>query len=154
MRYVRHMGFDQARARDILQDAFVRAYRHLGRCGDPDRFDGWLFRITANLCRTAGRRASRRSMTDLDSVTLQEEGPGPDERAERVSLRNRLKERLGRLPDDQREALVLFYLEERPVREIADFTGASESAIKMRLKRGRERLREELRFMDDEVNER
>ena len=38
--YVRYMGFDETEACDLAQDAFVRAFRHLRRCGDPDRFSG------------------------------------------------------------------------------------------------------------------
>ena len=55
--YARYMGFEDAQARDLVQDAFVRAYRHLRRCGDPERFSGWLFKILSNLCRTAGSKA-------------------------------------------------------------------------------------------------
>jgi RNA polymerase sigma-70 factor (ECF subfamily) len=51
---------------------------------------------------------------------------------------------LDRLPTDQREAVVLFYLEGYAVREIAGRAGASESAVKMRLKRARESLRDTL----------
>lgn len=150
-RYVRHMGFGEADARDILQDAFVRAYRHLGRCGDPERFDGWLFKIVANLCRTEGRRAGRRARQRLDQTPLVDEAPGPQRLAEADSVRGRVRHALDALPSDQRQAVVLFYMEGHSVREIAALTGASTSAVKMRLLRAREELRVELDAMRDEA---
>ena len=152
-RYVLHMGFGEADARDILQNAFVRAFRHLGRCGDPDRFDGWLFKITANLCRTEGRKAGKRTMTPLESVTLETERPGPAEAAEAASARSRIREVLETLPEDQREAVVLFYMQGMGVSEVAEAVGASRSAVKMRLMRARESLKAELEPLRDEVME-
>lgn len=144
--YAKYMGFDDAEAYDIVQDGFVRAYRHLGRCGEPERFDGWLFRIVANLCRTVGRRRSKRSMEALDDHrrTLVSPDPDPHERAEADDLRVRVRDALETLPEDQREALILMYLQGYSVRDIANLTEASSSAVKMRLKRGRDALKDRL----------
>ena len=141
--YARHMGFDEAEARDLAQEAFVRAFRHLRRCGDPERFAGWLFRIVSNVCRSAGARAARRVLEPLDAVagTLASSGPAPDAALEANWLRTSVRTALDRLQDDQREALVLMYIEGYSVQEIEELTGASTSAVKMRLKRGREALK-------------
>lgn len=153
-RYVRYMGFGEADARDITQDAFVRAYRHLGRCGDPARFHGWLFKIVSNLCRTRGRKAGRRDFRNLESVTLVDPNPGPEEAAEASRARAVIREALDTLTPEAREAVVLFYLRGRSVREISELTGASLSAVKMRLKRGRASLKEHLQDHFREVGER
>lgn len=144
--YVKYMGFDDATAYDVVQDGFVRAFRHLGRCGDPERFDGWLFRIVANLCRTAGKRRSKRAMEALDDhrSTLVSQEPTPHERAEELDMRAHVESALETLPDDQREALVLMYLQGYSVNDIAELTDASQSAVKMRLKRGRDALKDRL----------
>lgn len=154
--YAKYMGFDDAQANDLVQDAFVRAYRHLKRCGDPDRFAGWLFRILSNLCRTAGSKRSRRRMQPLDAVapTLESEAPTPDEAAEASWTREKVRAALDAVPEDQREALVLMYLQGYSVSEIEELTGASASAVKMRLKRGRDALRAELEPLFSEVLER
>ena len=144
--YVKYMGFGDAEACDVVQDAFVRAFRHLGRCGEPDRFDGWLFKIVSNVCKTAGAKESRRRMEPLelfDSV-LESGGLGPDEHAEASWAKDRVRSALDAVPTDQREALVLMYLQGLSVSEIEDVTGASRSAIKMRLKRGCEARKRDL----------
>jgi len=140
--YVRHMGFGSDEAMDIVQDGFVRAFQHLRRCGDPERFGGWLFRIVSNLCRTAATRRSRRNAEPLDGHGrhLRSELPNPEERMEGSWTRERIRDALQEVPPDQREALVLMYLEGYSVAEIEELTGASSSAVKMRLKRGRDAL--------------
>ncbi|MDZ7778484.1 MAG: sigma-70 family RNA polymerase sigma factor [Gemmatimonadota bacterium] len=154
--YVRHMGFGPDEASDIVQDGFVRAFRHLGRCGDPERFDGWLFRIVSNLCRTAGGRAKRKRTDALEdhAPSLASELPGPDERMEGSWTRQRVREGLDGVPADQREALILMYLEGYSVAEIEEVTGASRSAVKMRLKRGRDVLERLLAPVFAEVEDR
>src|SRR6267378_1795885 len=60
-RYALHMLGNREDAEEVLQDAFVRAYRSLARCDDPERFGAWLYGILVNRCRTAGARAARRA---------------------------------------------------------------------------------------------
>lgn len=153
--YVKHMGFGEAEACDLVQDAFVRAFRHLGRCGEPDRLAGWLFKIVSNLCRTAGSRNLRRRSESLEPhrSTLASELPGPDDQMEANLVKERVRVALDTVPSDQREALVLMYLQGHSVKEIEELTGASRSAIKMRLKRGREALKRELEPLFSEVHQ-
>ncbi len=152
--YVKYMGFGEPEACDVVQDAFVRAFRHLGRCGEPDRFAGWLFKIVSNLCRTTGSRNSRWRWESLDpdGPTLVSKLPGPDEQMEANWTKERVRAALDTVPADQREALVLMYLQGHSVKDIEALTGASRSAIKMRLKRGREALRRELEPLFSEVH--
>lgn len=151
--YVRHMGFTGPEALDVVQDGFIRAYRHLGRCGNPERFDGWLFKIVSNLCRTAGRRKAHRATEPIDAhgTYLASDAPGPEEHTEAARLRQIVRAALDTVPDDQREALVLMYTEGYSVDEIAEMTGASRSAVKMRLKRGRDALKVRLASLVSEV---
>lgn len=144
--YARYMGFDEATAHDLVQDGFIRAFRHLRRCGDPERFEGWLFKIVSNLCRTAGKRRTRRRMEPLQvhQADLVDAEADPEQDVEASILKTQIHTALETLPDDQREALVLMYLQGHSVREISEMTGASVSAVKMRLKRGRDALKDEL----------
>jgi len=58
-RYAFHMLGNREDAQEAMQDSFVRAYRALESCRQPDRFGAWLFRILANRCRTVRRRLLR-----------------------------------------------------------------------------------------------
>ena len=62
-RYAMRMLGNQADAEEAVQDAFVRAYRSLGRCDPPEQFGRWLFGILVNRCRTLGAQRARRERT-------------------------------------------------------------------------------------------
>lgn len=127
-------------AEEALQDAFVRGYRSLARCEDPDRFGSWLFRILVNRCRTHGAKRARRERTIvLDEIALQ--GAGIDGGTEAAAWREAIDWALAKLDSAQREAFLMKYAEELSYEEMAELTGVGVSALKMRVKRACERLR-------------
>lgn len=140
-RYARRMLGNRDDAEEALQDAFVRAYRSLERCADRERFGAWLFRILVNRCRTSGARRTRHRRTfvqdEMALLDASEEHP-----AEQAAVREELERALALLVPDQREAFLLKYVEELSYEEMADVTGTGVSALKMRVKRACERLRE------------
>ena len=139
-RYAVRMLGSREDAEEALQDAFVRAYRSLAKCDDPERFAPWFFRILANRCRTAGTRRGRRERTFVnDEIALL--GAAEDHPAERTAWREELDRALQRLDEDQREAFLLKHVEELGYDEMAVITGVGVSALKMRVKRACERLR-------------
>jgi RNA polymerase sigma-70 factor (ECF subfamily) len=139
-RFAVHMLGSREDAEEALQDAFVRAHRSLARCADPDRFDGWLFRILVNRCRTSGRRRRRRERTFVrdDGALTRAVTQHP---AERHAWREEIARALARLEHDQREAFLLKHVEELGYDEMAALTGVGVSALKMRVKRACDRLR-------------
>lgn len=137
---VRMLG-SHADADDALQSAFLRAYRAIARCRDPGRFGGWLYRIVVNECRTfADRRERRERRLVRDEVALQQalsrETVVDDGASEEIELA------LSQLVAAQREAFLLHHVEEFSYEEMASLTGVGVSALKMRVKRACERLRE------------
>ena len=142
--YVRYMGFGEAEACDLVQDSFVRAFRHLGRCGDRDRFAGWLFKIVSNLCRTVGSTNARRRSEPLDphGRTLVSELPGPDEQMEANWTRDRVRTALDTVPPDQREALVLQTWHGWSLADIGRHMDRTPAAVAGLLKRGLHQLRD------------
>jgi RNA polymerase sigma-70 factor (ECF subfamily) len=127
-------------AEEALQDAFVRAYRSLAKCDDPERFGSWLFRILANRCRTAGTRRGRRDKTFVrDDVALMD--AAQQHPAEREAWREEIDRALMMLEPEQREAFLLKHVEDLGYEEMAEITGVGVSALKMRVKRACERLR-------------
>jgi RNA polymerase sigma-70 factor (ECF subfamily) len=144
LRYALHMLGNREDAEEALQDAFTRAYRSLGRCEDPERFGAWLFRILVNRCRTAGARRGRRNRTFVadEGALLSAAAEHP---AERDAWREEIERALRQLRPEQREAFVLKYVEELGYDEMAALTGVGVSALKMRVMRACDRLRELLK---------
>lgn len=141
-RYAVRMLGSTEDADDVLQSAFVRAYRNLAKCQDPARFGAWLYQIVINECRTFGTRRGRRELRMIrDEVALEQTAVVGHE-AEGLALREEIQRALDELDPDQREAFVLKHVEELSYEEMAELTGAGVSALKMRVKRACDRLRE------------
>jgi RNA polymerase sigma-70 factor, ECF subfamily len=139
-RYAFHLLGNESDAEEALQEAFFRAYRWLDRCRDPTRFGAWLFSIVVNCCRTAavrrGREASRHAPLEAaDGIDLAQP-------METAISQDEIHQALAALVPEQREAFLLKYVEELSYEEMAQLTGAGESALKMRVKRACARLRE------------
>jgi len=142
--YAAHVTGSEDDAADVIQDSFVRAYQSLRRCREPENFKGWLFRIVSNQCKThVARHASRRA-EPLESLASAAAPDDPERDAVTGDLRQRVQQALSRLPEDQREALILKYVQDLGVSEIAAMLTVSISALKMRLLRGRQALLREL----------
>ena len=140
-RYALHMLGNREDAEEALQDAFTRAYRSLARCEDPERFGAWLFRILVNRCRTAGTRRGRRARTFVtdDAALLGASEEHPEDQA---AWREEIDRALQQLRSEQREAFLLKYVEELGYDEMSRMTGVGVSALKMRVMRACERLRD------------
>jgi RNA polymerase sigma-70 factor (ECF subfamily) len=131
-------------AADVIQESLVRAFRFLGRCQDPANFKAWLFRIVSNQCKTYVARVSGKRSVSLENAGDLEAADDPAREAAVADLRRRVREALLDLPADQREALLLKYVEGLSLAEMAETLSVSVPALKMRLLRGREGLREKL----------
>ena len=139
-RYALRMLGNREDAQEALQDAFIRAYRAIGRCDDPERFGSWLFSILVNRCRTTGARSTRRARTFVsDEVATR--SAAESHPAEQAAWREEIERALAQLDSDQREAFLLKHVEGLSYEEMAEITGAGVSALKMRVKRACDRLR-------------
>lgn len=148
IRFAVRMVGNHDEAEDVLQSAFIRAYRAIDRCRDPSRFGAWLYQIVANECRTfVTRRARRERRLVRDELQLHEAAinPASDGRDTLEDVQYALEQ----LDLDQREAFVMKYVEELSYEEMAEITGAGVSALKMRVKRACSRLREMLEEVHD-----
>ena len=136
----RIMG-NQADAEDVVQEAYVKAFRAL-TAGDFDRRSStntWLYRIVVNGAIDAKRSRKRRAEASDEQVEVGWDGAGLAEA--RVAL-SELDEWLDALPADQRAALVLQTMEGLNNTEIAQVMGVSEGAVEQRLVRARSALRQ------------
>jgi RNA polymerase sigma-70 factor (ECF subfamily) len=140
-RYAMRLLGSRDDAEEALLAAFLRAYRALDQCRDHTRFGAWLRRIVINECRTrATRRGRRERYLVRDDEVLN--GVLAPEAGGDVALREEIQRALDRLDVAHREAFLLKHVEELSYEEMAELTGAGISALKMRVKRACERLRE------------
>lgn len=140
--YALHMLGNREDAEEALQDGFVRAYWALSSCREPERFGAWLFRIVVNRCRTVRRRLRRHDVMTLLPADMP---GGRGDVSETLGWREEIGRALARLRPHYREAFLLRYVEEMEYDEIARLTGAKEPAVRMRVKRASDQLRELLR---------
>src|SRR5690348_1856203 len=126
-------------AEDAVQETFLRAYRHLVRYEERERFTGWLFRILVNQCRTTLARRRRGESLIVDGALAL--GSWDDDVAEGAERDDMLRTALARLHPLQREAVLLRYSADLSYEEMAVATGAGVSALKMRVKRACAHLR-------------
>jgi len=143
---------NEAEAEDAAQEAFIKAYRNLGRFRSEARFSTWLIAITLNEARG---RLRKKQPTLTDSIDDTSEGsvtPAqltdwreiPSETLERQEIRSLIRRALSALPLPYREVFVLRELEERNVQETAETLGITVASVKMRLHRARLMLQKQL----------
>lgn len=154
----------QADAEDITAETFARAFDRLNSLRDGAKFLPWLYRVATNLCRDQGRRKSFRKTFSYDQAS---EDSGGDTLAEQVSditteplemavqaeTAEEVARAIAKLPDWQREAVVLFYLEDKSVEEVADTLDISPGTVKSRLSRARDALKKIIKPFVHETGE-
>ena len=131
-------------AEDIVQEAFVRVIKNLHRFDMRFRFSTWLFTIAKRLY--VNYRQKQSVAYDSDIVAMQPDGAespvqimGSEERAD--GLRKMVQVALSKLPEPQREIVLLYHQQEWPIAEIAMFMSMPEGTVKSHLHRARERMK-------------
>ena len=135
---------DPGLAEDLAQDALLQCYRRLSRWRGEAPFKTWLYSVALNVYRSQlrGRRLLAEPLRDVHPA------PGsPAADAIGAQEAERVRAELGRLPPIYREALALFYLEERDLAATAAALAVPEGTLKARLHRGRELLKRRLRHL-------
>jgi RNA polymerase sigma-70 factor (ECF subfamily) len=138
---------NDAEAEDVMQDAYVRAYQHLGQFRERAPFSAWLTRIAVN--EALARRRSRARNEELDgmdtergsSMKMVDTAPDPEERATRTELAQLLEEAVLGLPEDYRIVVMLRDVEEMSTTQTATALELTEENVKVRLHRGHAMMR-------------
>jgi RNA polymerase sigma-70 factor (ECF subfamily) len=140
-------------ATDATQEAFIRAYKNLGRFR-AGNFKAWLLRIVTNLCYDELRRRKRRPSTSLEAMygegppqdpAFHSQSESPESYAQRMELRQAIEECLRSLSDDHRVVTVLSDVQGFSYDEIAQTANVTLGTVKSRLSRARAQLRDCLR---------
>jgi RNA polymerase sigma-70 factor (ECF subfamily) len=134
------MVLDHDVAADMVQDAFIRGYRHLHTCRDRTRFRAWITQTLRRRCLDY-LKDPRRQVVPLEAAgDVLDPREGPGDLAERRAVRGDIRRALAHLPGEQREAFLLHYVDGMPYDAMADLLAVSVSALKMRAMRARETL--------------
>jgi RNA polymerase sigma-70 factor (ECF subfamily) len=139
---------DRERAQDLVQETFVRVYRHLQRFDQTKKFSTWIYTIASNLAKNELRNRSRNPLVlfqtikknwDADHRPLEWEDTQykPDDLFRKRHLREKVEEAVKQLPEHHRMVFVLRELEGKTYEEIADITGCNLGTVKSRLNRAR-----------------
>jgi RNA polymerase sigma factor (sigma-70 family) len=141
---------DRAISEDIAQETFLVAWSDASRIRDPNKLPAWLCGIARNLAGKTLRRRRREDTSDeLDARAARDSGPlsALISRETEASVWAALE----KLPPAYREPLVLFYREDRSIKQVAEGLGLSEDTAKQRLSRGRVSLKANLDLVEQTV---
>lgn len=144
---------------DVLQDAYIKAFNSLDQLTDPSGFIPWFNKITANKCRDFLRSKKNVIMfSDMeydngeDSFELEFEDEStafqPEERADYSDTKRLVAEMLDNLPADQKMVLLMYYVQEMSIKEIAEALDISENTVKSRMSYGKKKMRAQAEDME------
>ncbi len=139
---------DRDRAEDLVQEVFIRVYRHLHRFDRSKKFSTWVYTIASNLAKNELRNRSRnplvlfqtmRGANEDEDRPLQFEDTTsrPDDLFRRRHLRELVEDTVAKLPEHHRQVFVLRELEGKSYEEIAEITSCNLGTVKSRLNRAR-----------------
>lgn len=142
---------DVETAADVTQDVFLRLYRFADRV-DPGRpLEPWLYRVAVNQANSWLRRRNRwrRVLEEMAGWLSPSSKPSPEAQAERQDEWRWVGEAVACLPATQRAVVVLYYVNDLSVREIAEVLGIPQGTVKSRLHYGRISLKKRLGLVDE-----
>jgi len=139
---------DRERAEDLVQEVFIRVYRHLHRFDRSKKFSTWAYTIASNLAKNELRNRSRNPLVLFQTVKknwqdedrpleFEDSTTRPDDMYRKRHLRQVVEDSVAKLPEHHRHVFVLRELEGKSYEEIAEITGCNLGTVKSRLNRAR-----------------
>jgi RNA polymerase sigma-70 factor (ECF subfamily) len=139
---------DRERAEDLVQEVFIRVYRHLHRFDRGKKFSTWVYTIASNLAKNELRNRSRNPLVLFQAIKknwddeerplqFEDHASRPDDLYRKRHLRELVETAVGQLPEHHRQVFVLRELEGKSYEEIADITACNLGTVKSRLNRAR-----------------
>ena len=153
LNFVYRMIGDRERSEDLVQEAFLRVHRHLGRFDRTRKFSTWVYTIASNLAKNELRNRSRsplvtfeqarpRDEADARPVDFEDTENRPDDLYERRQLKSLVDKTVAQLSSHHREVFVLRELEGKSYEEIAEIVHCNLGTVKSRLNRARQSFAE------------
>jgi RNA polymerase sigma-70 factor (ECF subfamily) len=141
---------------DVLQDTFIRVWRHRARYKSVAKFSTWIYTIAGNLAKTEIRRLKIRRTTPIrtggesiedESVDVVDESAKTEQLAERDEIRTVVLREIERLPEVYKVAVILRDLQDNSYEEISDILQVPVGTVKPRVNRGRAKLQKRLKSL-------
>jgi RNA polymerase sigma-70 factor (ECF subfamily) len=140
--YVFELVHDEPASLDLVQETFIAAVRHIGGLRDDGRFGSWLFGIAHQKCIQRWRKQNREEILRDEIADAPDEfNEGPDDLLIRREQETEFMNLLNQLPLPQRSVLLLHFVEDFSLEEIAGITGAQTGTVKSRLHYAKKSLR-------------
>ncbi len=143
--FARHYLKDEYLAQDAVQDAYIQALKNISDVKDPSLFLAWLNQITFHVCFDHCRKRDRNygeiNPTLLELYEDDKPEHNPEDAALNAVEREKLKEAINALPPQEQRVIVMRYMNEMQLDDIAEATGVSRSTVKRQLLSGRDRIR-------------
>jgi RNA polymerase sigma-70 factor (ECF subfamily) len=139
---------DREKAEDLVQEVFIRVYRHLHRFDTSKKFSTWIYTIASNLAKNELRNRSRNPLVLFQTIRknwqdedrplqFEDSNSRPDDLYRKRHLRELVEQSVSQLPEHHREVFVLRELEGKSYEEIAEITDCNLGTVKSRLNRAR-----------------
>jgi RNA polymerase sigma-70 factor (ECF subfamily) len=133
---------NSAEAEDLSAETFVRAFQHLGSLRADPSVVHWLLRVANNLCISSLRKRSTRPTVELDEAReVPSSAALPEDQMLMHARQDTVRQCLNQLAPKERMAVLMFYLEDRPLDEIARVLECGLAGAKSRVHRARHKLR-------------
>lgn len=139
---------DREKAEDLVQEVFIRVYRHIHRFDRSKKFSTWVYTIASNLAKNELRNRSRNPIVLFQTIKsnwededrplqFEDSSSRPDDMYRKRHLRALVEESVAKLPEHHRQVFVLRELEGKSYEEIAEITDCNLGTVKSRLNRAR-----------------
>jgi RNA polymerase sigma-70 factor (ECF subfamily) len=139
---------DREKAEDLVQEVFIRVYRHLHRFDPSKKFSTWVYTIASNLAKNELRNRSRNPLVLFQTIKknwqdeerplqFEDSNSRPDDMYRKRHLRELVEESVERLPEHHKQVFILRELEGKSYEEIAEITSCNLGTVKSRLNRAR-----------------
>jgi RNA polymerase sigma-70 factor (ECF subfamily) len=139
---------DRERGEDLVQEVFIRVYRHMHRFDRSKKFSTWIYTIASNLAKNELRNRSRNPLVFFQTIKknwqdddrplqFEDATSRPDDLYRKRHLREMVEASVSQLPEHHRQVFVLRELEGKSYEEIAEITGCNLGTVKSRLNRAR-----------------
>ena len=139
--YMRRLGHSCQVSEDLTQESFLRAWQHIGQLRSTKALNSWLYRVAGNVSRLYWRRHKTRELIGLEGIDVSDGSEPGCDKAGRMELLDQVKTAVMKLPESERQVIMLRYFGDNRVNQVAEILGRSVGTVTKQLSRAHKHLR-------------